>query len=180
MARNRERLTDAFLILAARGGDEAAFGILHERWQRRVLTHAYRRVRDAEGAHDVAQEAWIEVARSLPRLRDVDRFASFCLSIVTHRAADWLRHRARQGRVREDLQVELATESEDTADEVDLLRAAMRDLPDDQQQVLHLFYLEELSIEEVAGALHIPAGTVKSRLFHARQNLKQSLDRRNS
>ncbi|MFT4514753.1 MAG: RNA polymerase sigma factor (sigma-70 family) [Planctomycetota bacterium] len=66
----------------------------------------------------------------------------------------------------------------DTTDAQESLRLALESLSSEDHALLRLFYLDELSVAETAGALHIPLGTVKSRLFHARQRLRCALQRR--
>ena len=69
--------------------------------------------------------------------------------------------------------------AEDTQDDVATIREAIGQLPHDQQAILSLFYVEELSIRNIAEALSLPVGTVKSRLHYARNNLKEVIERRN-
>ena len=68
-------------------------------------------------------------------------------------------------------------DSHPVSDEIMRLRAALEDLSADHQSVLHFHYREEMGVAEIARCLDVPAGTVKSRLFHAREQLKQVLER---
>ncbi len=81
----------------------------------------------------------------------------------------------------EAAEIEQATgrgsESKEPADpRVELLRQGLRMLPDNRRTILAMFYLEEMSVKEISEVLSVPAGTVKSRLFHARAALKQKLE----
>ena len=69
--------------------------------------------------------------------------------------------------------------AEDAQDEVASIREAIGQLPPEQQAILSLFYVEEMSIRNIAEALSLPVGTVKSRLHYARNNLKEVIERRN-
>lgn len=183
MSRKTDRITDELLVLAAQEGSETAFAALFERWQRRLLAHAYRRVGDADGAQDVAQEAWIGIATGLRRLDDPGRFPAWSLRIVTHKCQDWLRRRTRRQQLHDELERRSGGDlgiAANGGDELDEIRLVLRSLTQDKREALRLFYLEELSIHEIAEALDLPEGTVKSRLFHARKEFKAALERRTS
>jgi RNA polymerase sigma-70 factor (ECF subfamily) len=180
---------DDWLVLAAQGGSAEAFEALAERWNRRIVAHAYRRLAHAEGAAEAAQEAWLAIARGLSSLDDPARFPSWACRIVDRKAVDWLRKRRRARVLGErigqdpDLRSRAVcppaddpTEPPDRLDAVDRLRGELRRLPAEQQALLALFYTEGRSVRQIADALGIPEGTVKSRLFHARQQLKSRLE----
>jgi RNA polymerase sigma factor (sigma-70 family) len=179
MANELERRLDAYLVASARLGDRLAFGRLAERWQGKLLVHAWRLLRDEEAARDMVQEAWSEMWRGLPRLRDEDAFAAWAYRIVSRRCARqvrrWQRRRALDAEVARQ-PIEPPGQS-DAAFEPDLarVRQALRALPPDQQAAIALYYFEEMSVAEVAVALDVPAGTVKTRLMHARRKLRAAL-----
>lgn len=187
MPRNAERVTDELLVLAARGGSEDAFATLHQRWHRRLLGHAYSRVQDPEAAQDIVQEAWLGIVRGLRELDEPERFAPWSLSIVTHKSADWIRSRSRGRRLEQDYAEEqrveeahISSDPSEHEDDVDEVQILLRSLTREKREVLRLFYLEELDLGEIAEALDLPRGTVKSRLFHGRKELKEQLERRTS
>lgn len=130
----------------------------------RLLAHARRLSDDAETARDLVQEGWAAIARSLPALRDDRAFLPWALAIVTRAAA---REVTRRVRARETVAELTHATDEPGADPPDL-RAAIAELPTGQRAVLTLFYMDGLSVAEVATALAIPPGTVKTRLMHAR------------
>ena len=170
------RLLDEYLLAAARTGDRCAFDALARRWQRKLLAHAWRLLGDADSARDVVQEGWIEIARGLPRLRDDRAFPPWAFRIVSRRCA---RSVAASVRARQVASALSGDEPEAPAPESgrdhDRLRAAIRALPVEQRAAIALFYFEELSVAEVAVALDVPAGTVKTRLMHARRKLRAAL-----
>lgn len=178
MAREKERALDSWLVASARLGDRNAFGLLVRRWNGKLLAHAWRLLRDSEAAKDAVQEAWAEMLRGLARLRDDDAFAAWAYRIVSRRCA---RHIGRlQGERRrvdaaqaESLGVELR---EPGALDARAVGRAIATLPPEQQAAIALFYLEDMSVAEVAVALDVPAGTVKTRLMHARRRLRESLE----
>ena len=168
------------MIAAARSGSRVAFQALARHWHVRLVAHGLRLTQDREMAADAAQAAWLDIARGLRGLRDDQAFAAWAYRIVTRRCANIIRQRQGQ----RDLLAEMLAEpmSETTTeqyvqgnDNVALQRAIAM-LPPGQRAALALHYYEDLSIAEVAVALAIPAGTVKTRLMHARNQLRHLLE----
>ncbi|WP_169977582.1 RNA polymerase sigma factor [Tautonia rosea] len=186
MGRSPDEVLDDWLVLAAQGGEVDAFEALARRWHRRLIAHAYRRTAHLEGAAEAAQEAWLAIIRGLPRLNDPSRFPGWAYRIVDHKAVDWLRRRRRQRSLDDRLQAHpevidpnpqtRTPEAEEPPDAVDQLRHALNDLPSDQRLLLALSYTDGRSVRDIAELLRIPEGTVKSRLFHARQHLKRLME----
>jgi RNA polymerase sigma-70 factor (ECF subfamily) len=146
-----------------------------------LLRHAIRLTREHEAALDIVQEAWVAIVRGIRRLDDPACFAPWVYRIVTNKCADWTRQRQRQRTCFTSLAVEPATKeasAEDMQDEAAVIRRAIGQLPREQQAILSLFYVEELSLRSIAEALSLPIGTVKSRLHYARNNLKEVIERR--
>ncbi len=184
MLRASQHITDEWLVLRAQSGDEASLALLVARNQGLVLRHALRLTDDADAAADVAQESWLAIVRRIHRLKDPRAFHAFALRIVANKAADWTRGRVRRRRAWPRLHAE-ALAAQRAADALPennssagALRAALRALPGDHATVVALHYAEGLSIADIAAALDIPPGTVKSRLHHAREKLRAALPER--
>lgn len=178
MDRNRERALDDYLVAAARLGDHRTFELLARRWNHKLLAHAWRLLGDTENAKEAVQDTWAEVVRGMGGLNDSRAFAAWVYRIVSRRCARLVGQAQRRRRLEEPLPDETeapARLSEDASD-IDKLRAAIRALPPGQRAAVALFHLEEMSIPEVAVALDIPAGTVKTRLMHARRKLRAILE----
>ncbi|GAB4527923.1 MAG: hypothetical protein Kow00133_16820 [Amphiplicatus sp.] len=181
MRRDAARVFDEYLIAAARAGDRAAFERLAARWAPRLYRHACRLLGDPEAAKDAAQDGWADIARGLFRLEDAALFPAWALRIVTRRCADGIRRDGRERRARQALAREPAPTGraaqaiEAKADGAPLARA-LADLPVEHRATVALFYLEDLSVAEIAAALAVPAGTVKTRLMHARRKLRDALE----
>jgi len=129
----------------------------------------------AETARDVVQDTWVGAIRGLPRLRDPALFRAWIYGIATRKCADAIRTNMRRRRLDEhavagDTSLREATVGVECQIDV---ATAIRELPPKQRAAVHLFYREDLTVEEIASALGIPAGTVKSRLHHAREALKR-------
>ncbi len=177
MNRNADTVLDEYLVLAARGGSAQAFRQLAERWTPRLRRHARRALLDPDAADDAVQDAWLAIAKGLKRLDDPSRFAGWAFAITTRRCVDEIRRRQRR---RALAQVEARTAAiPAAADDPDQgldLAAALTRLPPDQRLLVSLFYGEDLSVEAIAAALHVPPGTIKSRLHAIRQSLKTLME----
>lgn len=172
------RILDEYLVAAARTGDRKAFAMLAERWHGKLVAHAWRLTGDREGARDTAQSGWIEIVRGLHRLQDERAFPAWAYRIVSRRCARQIGEAVRGRELGEDLARQTEAPQADVGEALDAgrLRAAIAELSTDQRSAIALFYLEEMSVAEVAVALNVPAGTVKTRLMHARRKLRAALE----
>ena len=180
--RTADQTLDEWLVLSCAGGSERAFEELHRRWHPRLRAHAAYLLGPArvDRVDDICQEAWLAIAGGVRELREPALFRAWAYSIVTRRVADLRRKLSRDERAREQLQSAGQEPSNASPDQAagESLRHALQSLPHEDRALLRLFYLDEMSVAETAAALEIPAGTVKSRLFHARRRLRQVLQRR--
>ncbi|MCU0232215.1 MAG: RNA polymerase sigma factor [Acidobacteria bacterium] len=173
-------IEDEWLVLRSQEGDDAAFERLIARWQPRLWRHARRLVADDDDAWDALQEAWISMLAGLRRLHDPAAFPAWAYRIVTFKCADAARRAGRERRTERGAAVADTPRYETGRDEIEALRRALHELTLEQRAILSLHYMEELGVERIAEILGIPAGTVKSRLHHARAALAQRLGRRTS
>jgi RNA polymerase sigma-70 factor (ECF subfamily) len=182
MQRDRKRILGEYLVAAARTGDRQACGQLARLWHADLLRHAWRLTGDAELARDTVQDAWIDIVRGLGNLTDAAAFPAWAYRIVTRRSARTIAGLQRSRRTASALaaQPEAADhaqqDAESHADQGPLARA-LAALPAEQRSVMALFYIDDFSVAEIAVALTIPAGTVKTRLMHARRKMRAALDR---
>ncbi|MBT3360834.1 MAG: sigma-70 family RNA polymerase sigma factor [Rhodospirillales bacterium] len=175
------RIVEAYLVTCARLGDKTAREHLVARYQARFLRHAYRLLGDAEQARDVVQDGWVEILRGLPKLKDDHAFQAWAFRIITRKCA---KHIAGLQKTRRTLETMSGDQTPDSRAEDEIERAADRKpvhaalakLPAEHRTAIALFYLEEMSVAEVAVALEIPVGTVKSRLLHARHKMRAALE----
>lgn len=179
-SRETERVMDAYLLAGMRLGDRSVQDRLVRRWNPKLFAHAWRLLGDRELALDAVQEGWADIVRGLPRLKDDHAFAVWALRIVTRRCSGQIR--TRQAERRLDVRARQEPAEEDDATRTELgpdqvrVRAALETLPPGQRAAIALFHLQELSVAEVAVALDVPAGTVKTRLMHARRKLRAVLE----
>ena len=176
--RETDQAFDAYLAASAQTGDRRALAALFGRWNRKLIAHAWRLMGDTDAAREAAQDAWADIVRGIGALQDARAFPAWAYRIVTRRCARQI-HAAQARRV---LAAEVAAASGSEESETDggpdaaKVRSAVAALPPDQRAAVALFYFEELSVAEVAVALDVPAGTVKTRLMHARRRLRDALE----
>jgi len=173
-----ERIFDEYLVVSAKAGDRKAFEILARRWQQKLVVHAWRLTGDLDAAREAAQNGWLEILRGLAQLQDDRAFPAWAFRIVSRCCAKQIGAAVRRRGVAAALASEPPAEdpSIDIPHDTDRLRAAIRELPPEQRSAVALFYQEDLSVAEVAVALNVPAGTVKTRLMHARRKLRAALE----
>ncbi|MFK5979344.1 MAG: RNA polymerase sigma factor [Rhizobiaceae bacterium] len=184
MRRNVARKFDEYLAASARTGNSAAFERLVKHWQPRLIAHAYRLSGEMELARDIVQDSWIDIYRGLPGLKDVVVFPAWAHRIVTRRTADTIRKITRKRRdgmafaaepeAVDNSQANIEAQADRTP-----LNKAMAELSKEQHATIALHYIEGFSIAEISVALKVPAGTVKTRLMHARRNLRAALEGEN-
>ncbi len=181
MVQSSKRIVEAYVVTCARLGDRVAREQLVGRYQNKFLRHAYRLLGDAEQAKDAVQDGWVEILRGLPKLQDDGAFPAWAFRIVTRKCA---KHIAGLQRTRgildavagEPVADGTAGDESERAADGETVRQALAKLPAGHRAAVALFYMEEMSVAEVAVALEIPVGTVKSRLMHARQKLRAVLE----
>lgn len=183
MGRTNEDIQDELLVLECKTGDAEALRRLIERWQPRLARLARHLAPDRDGARDVVQEAWLAIVRGIGRLDDPARFRSWAYRITANKCADAIRRRSAQRSATDTLRNtsprETVTAESETGPppEAARLQAALRRLPAEQRAMLSLRYLDGMGMTEIAQVFEVPVGTVKSRLFHAREQLRDVLER---
>ncbi|XTZ14503.1 RNA polymerase sigma factor [Micromonospora echinospora] len=168
-------MTDELLVVRAQLGERAALAELVARWRVPVWTYV-RRMLGADRADDVAQEIWLAVVRGLPRLHEPALFTPWLFTIARRSVIDRLRteYAREQAALARDEPV-TDDPSEAVVARLELV-AALSSLPVIEREILVLFYLEDLSVQDCAHICQIPAGTVKSRLSRARRLLREHLN----
>lgn len=172
--------SDDALMVAARDGDRAAFDTLVRRHQAAVLRVAARYLGDSALAHDVGQATFVELFRWLHRYQPRERFRAFLMRVALRQCAMTARSRS-SARRREDAAPpqDSGAVPETVALERERRRqldAALATLSPKLRAVVVLRYGGGMSNEEVAGALELPIGTVKSRLFAGLAKLREALE----
>ena len=158
----------AYLAGLARLGERTAFEKLVKHFSPRLFAHAYRLLGHREEARDAVQEAWVEITRGLPKLREDHAFMAWAYRITSRRCARQIERNVKARAVEADV-------PEAAFEDAGSVHAAIERLKPAQAATIRLFYIEEMSLREVALAMDVPEGTVKSRLSQARNQLKTHL-----
>jgi len=175
----RERIADELLVLSCQEGDSAAFARLVDRWQQRLWRHAWRLTGDEEAAWDAVQEAWISIARDIGRLEDAVAFPAWAYRVTGNKCRDWIRREQRRRRADEtysNRQQKTQDESQVVRQRCENVKEALEMLSGRDRAILSLKYLDGFDTAQIAEIMDIPPGTVKSRLFYARQRLRDLME----
>lgn len=164
-------------------GDRSAFDELYGEYASPAIRTAYLITRSQSAAEDAVQEAFVQVLRKISRLRDVTAFRPWFYQIVVNAARRLARNGAAQlvpldlaHHDKADATLPAPDELAISGEEASLLRAAIGELNEAHRVPVYLRYYTGLSEQEIAQALDLPQGTVKSRLFNARKMLQQRLE----
>ena len=177
--------TDRDLVASAAGGLDRGFEELVRRYQRPISAYVYRMVGDYDAALDLTQEIFIKVYGSLARYRPEFKFSTWIYKIAHNAAIDHLRRSS--GRERslingtEDYHYDLPIESEGLSPEQQSEReerrveieSVVRSLPTAYRELIVLRHSQDLTYEEIVDVTGLPLGTVKNRLFRAREMMRQ-------
>ena len=182
MRANSEHISNDYLVLKYQEGNKDALKVLIRQFHPRLKEQIYIQTRDKASLDDLAQESWYGIIKGLNSVDVRINFEVWALSIARRKAIDWIRQ---QQQTRKRAQLLLEEESNTILtkdDEIDILierkkrlRDAINQLTQSQRIVLSMFYLDNYSINELSEILKISEGTVKSRLFNAREKLKKIL-----
>ncbi len=172
MKKKPDQIFDELLVLKYRTGDKKAMSLLIKRWHDKIKRQITRHTYEQQVAEDIAQEVWEAILKSIYNLREPALFGIWAMRIATRKAIDWIRLQQKEREMQRANELMDDTEG-DEEEPILLLQQALKELPEDQRMILLLFYLEKYSVAEVATIIEVPTGTVKSRLFRARQHLKE-------
>lgn len=181
--------SDAKLVELVQRGDKSAFNVLVLKYQHKVLKLVTRYVRDPVEAEDIAQEAFIKAYRALPSFRGESAFYTWLYRIAANTAKNVLVSSRRRLvdydldlQDPEDYAAQVLLKDSDTPEGMLLteeirqtVTEAMQQLPNDLREAITLRELEGLSYEEIAEVMECPVGTVRSRIFRAREAIDKKL-----
>jgi RNA polymerase sigma-70 factor (ECF subfamily) len=168
------------LALRCRRGERSALEELIRTWERPLFYFIRRLVRTEADAWDVLQMTWVKALRGLASLKEPRNLVPWLYRIARNTAIDHGHLQASYHALLENYD-DVAAAGDDPggfdADDVEQLHRALDRLSLPHREVLTLFFLEDLSIDQVAEALDVPPGTVKSRLHYAKQALRALLEK---
>ena len=185
---------DAQLVERAKGGDPKAFEMLVIKYQRRIERLIARMVRDVDLVQDIAQESFIRAYRALPQFRGDSAFYTWLYRIAVNTAKKALVELKRDPLVTESARASINDDEDETSrvereltdgetpeavlaskEIAQAVNAAIEALSDDLRQAITLREIEGLSYDEIAELMNCPIGTVRSRIFRARESIAQRL-----
>jgi RNA polymerase sigma-70 factor (ECF subfamily) len=171
MKDNLSNIENQLLVMAAQDGDAEAMEKLVRRWQKKLWQYVFRLTSDDQVTWDITQQCWLAIIKGLKKLNDPASFKAWAYKIATNKSIDWLKNKGKSQRINLDLDL---VEAYSCQEKDDLrVKELVRRLKNDSRAILSLYYFEQLSISEIGAILNIPQGTVKSRLFKAREELKK-------
>ena len=166
----------------ARAGGPEAWDVLFKRYQLPLYVFVFELVRSEQTSLDVVQETFIAAVRHIGSLREDDKFGSWLFGIAHQKCIQRWRKQAREEMLRDEL-AEVPAEFENAPDDL-LIRQEreaefmqlLNQLPLPQRSALLLHFVEDFSLEEIAGITGVSLGTVKSRLHYAKRGLRELLE----
>ena len=185
---NRE--IDQALVERAQRGDQQAFGMLVEKYQRKLGRLLSRMVRDQAEVEDVVQETFIKAYRALPNFRGDSAFYTWLYRIGINTAKNYLVSLGRRPQVSQEVEIEDAENFDESHEQgtaetpetammtkeiAKTVNETVMSLPDELRTAITLREIEGLSYEEIATLMSCPIGTVRSRIFRARETIAAKL-----
>ncbi|MDR3617883.1 MAG: sigma-70 family RNA polymerase sigma factor [Paludisphaera borealis] len=178
MDQDRRDLERELLVLRCQRGERSAFDELIRSWEQRLFFYVRRLVANEEDAWQVLQDVWLQVVRGVHALRDPQRLPVWLYAVARNNAMSHHRKAYARDRVL-DATATVATRVDDQArvEVADFVHHGLALLGEGDREILTLFFLRDLSVNDVAEVLGIPPGTVKSRLHKAKKSLRDVLER---
>ena len=177
---------DVQLIHAVLAGDDSAFDILVEKYEKSVHALAWQKIGDFHYAEEITQDTFLRAYQKLSTLKDPSRFSNWLYKIATNCCRNWLREQKRKNQLQslEDTPMEEVEESayaryvleqretEATEQRFEIVKKLLDKLPENERTVMTLYYLGEMTTAEVGKFLGVPVKTIRVRLYRARKRLQ--------
>ena len=185
-----DREIDRQLVARAQSGDKQAYGLLVEKYQRKLARLLSRFIRDPAEVEDVTQEAFIKAYRALPAFRGDSAFYTWLYRIGINTAKNYLMALGRRAPTSTEIEAEEAEGFEEGEQLRDIntpeslllsneiaetVNATIEKLPEELRRAIQMREIEGMSYEDIAQAMDCPIGTVRSRIFRAREAIAEQL-----
>jgi len=186
----RERLQRAYMdfetkletiVHRCRDGERAAFEELFVIYQPRLKYYVRRLNTGPAGIDDILQDIWLNVFKKIHKLKDTQSFAVWLYRIARNKVYDGFRRKDRFVKLPEDDEFPVSGPDESLfdADDTERLHGALNQLKPYHREVLTLSFIEQMSYQSIADVIGCSIGTVRSRIFYAKQSLRREMERQN-
>lgn len=175
MKRNSETVLTEWLVINSQMGEAEALQQLLSIWYPKLLGYAVQLLKSQTAAHDVTQMTLLGISKDIKKIRDPAAFPKWAFQLLRYKCADHIKHKQRDKTFESELQHYMQTDLQETKPDCDATHFELTMLDPDSRQLVYLHYFEEFSLHDVAQILSVPIGTVKSRLYAIRQQLKAML-----
>ena len=175
---DRDKLSNAILVLRCQRRDEAAFRELVYRWQEKLYYYLRRILENENAVWDVMQETWLAVFQNIGKLKDPRKFPAWLYQISHNKAVSWLRKENKYIQMTDEQMVNCCENNitvEVAKENAQLVHKLLGKLKLAHREVLTLYFLEGFSIKETAEIIGASEGTVKSRMHYAKHKLHEAL-----
>jgi len=174
---DKNSIEEELLVLRCQRGNKVAFEALIRRREKALLYYIMRMVMDDQEALEILQEVWLKVIVNIKYLREPKCLSKWLYSIARSQV---IKHYKRKHKWQEKKEYknldEISGNDKDLGlEDVDLIHYGLNQIGLKFREILTLFYLQELSLEEIASVLGVPLGTAKSRLYHARKVIRKAV-----
>ena len=181
MTTPKETVCQQLLLVRCRRGDREAMEELVAVWEKRLFYYVRRIVDQEADAWDVMQKTWVKVFRRVKSLKDPQSFPCWLYTLTRNTALSHIRQLpgARLASDTLDQYEDLPAEDDSATvfEDVQAVHDALGRISSDHCEVLTLFFLEDLSVEEIGRVIGVPQGTVKSRLHYAKRALRKLMEK---
>lgn len=165
-----------YLVLKAQAGDRQSLSLLCEYMYPRLSRYAFKVCADTELGKEATQDVLLKLSCNLNLLRDPAAFTGWCFRLLRNRCLDLLTSSYQRKTNTLGAEDPCQQEHQEPESEYEKINTYLACLSADDRDTLYFFYVEELSVQEIGHITGVPAGTVKSRLFRARQQIKALLE----
>jgi RNA polymerase sigma-70 factor (ECF subfamily) len=177
MNNRNDHIINEELARRYQAGDREALKELIKRFNSSLNLKVYTHTRDKDSLNDIVQDCWYVIINNLEEIKFQVGFEAWALNIARNKAIDWIRSQQVRRKtfksIRQEERVNFIEADDERELKIQEMKACMSKLPESQKIILELFYKENLTLAEISEALGISRGTVKSRLFTAREQLKK-------
>ena len=169
------------LIIRCKKGDSEAMGVIYETFKEEMLRSAILILRNEEEAQDIVSETFVLFFRSIEKFDTKYPIRPWLHRILHNQSTTLFSKKSRSNDFEEEMKNNFETfepsqeEKVFSNEEIKYLQNAMKEIREEERWILEHYYFQDLSVKEISSLLSVPEGTVKSRLFHARENLADKI-----